>query len=220
MIKIKASPPAPRSKRAGVPEPCAIERTGSSFSFETIFIFFTGTKKYNKKKFSSIKEKIFDLISPEYVVRPDTPLRRRGGGGEAFFILALFLSSCTIAPEPIHFGKDACEHCKMLIMDIKFGAEIVTQKGKVFKFDDINCMVEFKREKDLQEADIAYQLVVDFHQTKELLSAEKSFYIFSEEIRTPMASKVAAFENEETGNPYLQKFPGKTFTWKEINELF
>ena len=57
-------------------------------------------------------------------------------------ILVLF-QQCTQEPEPLVYGKDVCQFCKMTLMDHKFGAELVTNKGKVYKFDDINCMLNF-----------------------------------------------------------------------------
>jgi hypothetical protein len=55
----------------------------------------------------------------------------------------LLLPGCDSGPQPINFGKDSCAECNMTIVDKRFGAEFVTGKGKVFKFDDVNCMVEF-----------------------------------------------------------------------------
>jgi len=46
----------------------------------------------------------------------------------SIIVLAL-LSACSRAPEPIVYGKDACTHCKMTIMDKRFAAEIITSKG-------------------------------------------------------------------------------------------
>ena len=48
----------------------------------------------------------------------------------ALFSLSAFLS-CATGPEPIRFGKDNCHSCKMTLTDKRFGAEIVTKKGKV-----------------------------------------------------------------------------------------
>ena len=50
----------------------------------------------------------------------------------AFFVL----TGCNPKPEKIAIGKDACAECKMTIMDPKFGGEIVSKKGKVFKNRD------------------------------------------------------------------------------------
>ena len=46
-------------------------------------------------------------------------------------IFILFLSSCSAKPEPFNYGKDICADCSMTIMDPKFGAQIITDKGKI-----------------------------------------------------------------------------------------
>jgi copper chaperone NosL len=57
--------------------------------------------------------------------------------------ISIIVIACSIKPEPLQFGMDACYTCKMTLMDNKYGAELVTRKGKVYKFDDINCMLNF-----------------------------------------------------------------------------
>ena len=59
------------------------------------------------------------------------------------FILLLLISSCNTEPQKINYGKDLCEHCKMTIMDKKFGAELITKKGKTMKFDSGECTCYF-----------------------------------------------------------------------------
>ncbi|MGB5288980.1 MAG: hypothetical protein WBN42_10875, partial [Ignavibacteriaceae bacterium] len=51
--------------------------------------------------------------------------------------LLFLLASCGSKPEPINYGKDECEFCRMQISDNRYGAELVTDKGKVYKFDSI-----------------------------------------------------------------------------------
>jgi copper chaperone NosL len=47
------------------------------------------------------------------------------------FVAIFLLSSCSEKEvEPIHFGKDQCELCKMGIEDAKFGTELITEKRK------------------------------------------------------------------------------------------
>jgi len=53
------------------------------------------------------------------------------------------LLSCSTGSQPINYGKDNCDFCKMTIMDQKFGTEIVTKKGKIYKFDSDECMRNF-----------------------------------------------------------------------------
>ncbi len=71
-------------------------------------------------------------------------------------LTSIFLLSCKAEPEPLHYGKDACHACKMTLMDKKFGSELVTKKGKVYKFDDTNCMLNFMNSDALQGEEIAF----------------------------------------------------------------
>ena len=59
----------------------------------------------------------------------------------SIWLILLFCSSCTIEPQPITYGLEACSSCKMTIVDPRFASEIVTRKGKVFKYDAIECML-------------------------------------------------------------------------------
>ncbi len=66
-----------------------------------------------------------------------------------FSILSFLLVSCKVEESPINYGKDACKYCKMKIVDQQHAAEIVTKKGKPFKYDAIECMVrDIKDEKE------------------------------------------------------------------------
>ena len=58
-------------------------------------------------------------------------------------IVVMGMSSCNVKPEVIVVGKDQCCFCKMTVSDPKFGAEIVTVKGRNYKFDDMHCVLAF-----------------------------------------------------------------------------
>ena len=52
-----------------------------------------------------------------------------------FFFFTLLISCGKKEAEPIKLNSDGCEFCKMKISDGKFGAEIITAKGRIYKFD-------------------------------------------------------------------------------------
>ena len=131
-------------------------------------------------------------------------------------VLWMALQACSVGPEPLRYGEDACHTCRMTLMDKKFGAEVVSVKGKVFKFDDMNCMVNFLNSGTLAERDVAYRLVVDYTVPEKLISAENAFFLKSEEIRSPMASKVAAFEQKTDMDRYKRAWEGIYLTWGEL----
>lgn len=135
------------------------------------------------------------------------------------FISVLFFS-CTAQPEPLVFGKDACYACKMTLMDKKFGAEIVTKKGKVYKFDDLNCMINFYNSGKEREESMANILAIDFAQPEKLIDVKYAFFIKSDKLRTPMASQLAAFEREEDFNTYKKKWNGILLGWGEVVTQF
>lgn len=134
-------------------------------------------------------------------------------------VLAIFLS-CSTEPEALHYGKDACHLCKMTLMDKKFGGELVTGKGKVYKFDDVNCMINFINSDYLGDETLAHKLIVDYSQPEKLIPADQAFYLKSDEIRSPMASEVAAFETEKAMLKYKSKLKAIYLSWGELSTQF
>jgi copper chaperone NosL len=131
-------------------------------------------------------------------------------------ILCLFIISCSVEPEPIQYGKDACYHCKMTLMDNKFGAEVVSTKGKIFKFDDANCLVNFLNGEELADKDIAQCLITEYASPGVLVNAKTALYIKSEQIKSPMASNIAAFNNKTTLLHYNDTWKGEKLTWRDL----
>lgn len=43
------------------------------------------------------------------------------------------------APSAIAYDREACAHCRMLIGDPRYAAQLVTTEGDVFDFDDPGC---------------------------------------------------------------------------------
>ena len=125
-----------------------------------------------------------------------------------YLIPLMLLFACQVEPEPIDFGKDACEHCRMLIMDPKFGAEIVTDKGRVYKFDDVNCKGNFITENNISEENLKYNMVIDFSEPQTLINADRAFYVQSEDIKSPMGSQIAAFNSQERAEQMLARWNG------------
>ena len=139
------------------------------------------------------------------------------------FIAAIFLISlisCSTEPEPLRYGEDACHTCKMTLMDRKFGCELVTKKGKVFKFDDLNCMLSYYNSPDVNPQEFAHRLVVDFTQPTKLIPAADAFYLKSAEIKSPMASQIAAFETKASMETVQKELRGIYLVWGELVTQF
>jgi len=134
--------------------------------------------------------------------------------------LSITLLSCKVEPEPLQYGEDACYTCKMTLMDKKFGAELVSKKGKVFKFDDVNCMLTFYHSGEIPPGEFAYRLVTDFSQPAKLIEAADAFYLKSPALRTPMASQIAAFQQKENMEKTKTEIKGIYLVWGELVTQF
>lgn len=135
-------------------------------------------------------------------------------------VLLISLLSCTAEPEPLQYGQDACHTCKMTLMDKKFGAELVSKKGKVFKFDDVNCMLQFYHSGEVDPQEFAYRLVTDFSKPATLIEANDAFYLKSPQIKSPMASQIAAFGEKESMENTKKQLKGIYLVWGELVTQF
>ncbi len=130
-------------------------------------------------------------------------------------IITALLISCNVSPQHIEYGTDACHYCNMTIVDRQHASELVTTKGKAFKYDAIECMVHSLQE-DLNDTEIALYLTADFNQPGQLMDATMATYLVSDQVSSPMGANLSAFENEKAAQKGKEKFTGELFSWEEI----
>lgn len=136
--------------------------------------------------------------------------------GLATTFLLFFLVSCSVQPEPLKIGSDICYQCKMAVADIKFGAEIITKKGKVYKFDDIGCMIRFMKAGTLDKKDISKTVAVNYEKQNDFLDVSTAVLIFSSQTKSPMGFNLAAFASKEAASKYTDGSTGKILSWNEM----
>ncbi|MFH6602521.1 nitrous oxide reductase accessory protein NosL [Maribacter algicola] len=132
--------------------------------------------------------------------------------------LILVLASCKVAPEEINYGSDACYFCSMTIVDQQHAAQIVTKKGKVFKFDASECMMNHLG--DIDNSEIAIFLVNDYNAPGELIDATKATYLVSEGIPSPMGEFLTAFETIGAAQKSKVEHEGEIYSWEELMDRF
>lgn len=129
-------------------------------------------------------------------------------------ILLLILASCEVKPEPIRYGEEGCVFCKMTIVDKQHASELVTDKGKVYKFDAIECMINFKNENTDKEFEL--ELVNDYSNPGELIRATEATYLISEQIKSPMGANLSAFAVDDSASRMQSEYGGQLFKWTGI----
>lgn len=121
---------------------------------------------------------------------------------------------CKIEPQKIAYGKDMCNFCKMTIVEEKHAAEIVTKKGRAYKYDAIECLINETNEQD--KSKIALFLVTDYTQPRVLINASEAIFLVSKEIKSPMGAYLSAFSNKVDA----EKYKGEIYNWKTIQQRF
>ena len=131
-------------------------------------------------------------------------------------VLSIFLSSCSVKPEPFKYGQDNCHFCKMGIMDPKYGCEVITKKSKVYKFDDLVCMINFLKSGMLEEKEISQRVVINFEKENDFIDVEKATFWVNPQLRSPMGSNAAAFSSKEAAEKANSTKVGTLHTWEEL----
>ena len=134
-----------------------------------------------------------------------------------FFVVLIFLIvSCSTEPQPINYGSDACDFCRMTISDKRFGCEFVTKKGKVYKFDSIECMIQYINANHFMQDQLARVLVSDYSNSDHFMEASSAIYLESENLKSPMVKGLAAFEKKNELEKIKQQFGGQDNSWDEL----
>jgi copper chaperone NosL len=133
-------------------------------------------------------------------------------------LMPFILAACNKGPKAIQYGTDGCDFCKMTITDKRFGCELITQKGKIYKFDDMHCINAFLGSRFIDSADIAEIYLVDFSRPGIFISSEESFLLKSEDLRSPMGGNIAAFKEKDSMAKFILQYPGESLSWKDLQK--
>lgn len=120
---------------------------------------------------------------------------------KTFFLLLMTILVCgcdskiDLSPKKIHWDRDMCERCKMVLSDRKFSAQVINpDNGKNYVFDDIGCVILWFQENSITWKEHAVIWVNDA-KTGEWIDARKAFYDVAN--ITPMAYGFGAHVKSE-----------------------
>ncbi len=138
-----------------------------------------------------------------------------------FILLSLFsisaITGCRVQPEPINYGSDECSYCRMLITDRKYGSELISSKGKIFKFDSIECLAAYyiKLEDDKEVS----LLVTNFDKPSNFLSVNDAVFVQSARLRSPMGLYLSSHSDEKVTENLIEMYGGKILDWEAVQNL-
>lgn len=128
------------------------------------------------------------------------------------------VAACAPEPKPIVYGEDVCVHCRMAIVDDRYGTELVTRTGLTHTFDSIECMADYVLGMDEPES-VHSLWVTSFQHPGELISIDDALFLHSEMLRSPMGANLTAFRSDTmTPAALVNSFGGVVMTWDEVLE--
>lgn len=122
------------------------------------------------------------------------------------------LTGCRHGPEAIAFGVDTCQHCKMTLLDRRFGGEIVSRHGKVFKFDSLDCLHSFARSHPGETSEDSQVFVLDGGGSGELLKADDAKFQERADLHAPMGKAILA--TKASANMAVGQF----LSWQDVQK--
>ncbi len=105
----------------------------------------------------------------------------------------------------------------MMIIDQKFGAELLTRKGKAYKFDSIECLLGFySQSQTVPEGQVHSLWITPFDAPGQLIPAESAAYLQSEKLPSPMGMNLSGFASREAALAMQQQVGGGIFLWRDL----
>lgn len=136
----------------------------------------------------------------------------------AVLALALIAGGCSSGPRALVAGEDSCEYCRMTIDDVRFGAMVITAKGRIQTFDSIECLASYVAA--LSASDRPRGVYVANHEhPSQWMDAAKATYLHQSQLRSPMGRELAAFPREADRNTLIQRYGGRAMVWSDVLAL-
>lgn len=129
----------------------------------------------------------------------------------AYFICFFLIVSCNYEAEPIRFNEDQCAYCKMTISDPKFGAELISDKGRIYKFDAVECLIPYMHENQNEYARV---LSIAYDHPGQLYPIDSLTFLISDSIRSPMGANVLSFKDKSLAKKHAEN--GAVYPWKAL----
>lgn len=135
---------------------------------------------------------------------------------QLLLVLALW-AGCQKGPRPVALDTDTCAFCRMAVSDPKFAGELVTDKGKVFTFDSLECLAAYVVTE--RESAQGTPWVTNYNAPGGWIKADEAFFVRSPVLRSPMALNVAAFKTRAEFEKAKGEYRGAEMRWADVLDL-
>ncbi len=136
----------------------------------------------------------------------------------AALLLALSASACGSGPRPLVAGEDSCRYCRMTIDDPRFGAMVMTARGRLETFDSIECLAGYVSSLPATSAPRAIW-VADVENPSRWLDVTHARFLYGGALHSPMGRRLAALDSAADVDAVRQRLGGELLSWSQVLQL-
>lgn len=133
----------------------------------------------------------------------------------AVLVLALSASACGSGPRPLVAGEDSCRYCRMTIDDPRFGAMVLTARGRIETFDSIECLAGYVSSLPAASPPRAIW-VADVENPSRWLDVTHARFLYGGALYSPMGRRLAALDSAADIDAVRQRLGGELMTWPQV----
>lgn len=131
-------------------------------------------------------------------------------------LTVITLGACSDVPVEVPYDRVNCDFCRMSITDRRFGAELVSSKGKAYFFDALECQVNFRLNNTSETW--RHSLATPFLHPGELYPTDSLVILRSTNGPSPMGMNLTSWLDEEEAT-FIESAEGDAlFTYPELLE--
>ncbi|MCA9732643.1 hypothetical protein KC799_10970 [candidate division KSB1 bacterium] len=103
----------------------------------------------------------------------------------------------------------------MQISDIQYGAELVTNKGKIYKFDAVECLAAYLNAGETGSEDVHSLWLINYQYPKTFVAVDSAVILLSKSLKSPMSLNLTAFSSMNAVEKYIKRSDDKILNWAE-----
>lgn len=140
--------------------------------------------------------------------------------GPVIIVLAAWVVSCDrtggTGPPEIRLGESTCAECGMIISEERYAAAILVRGDRgpePYLYDDFGDLLAHE---EAHPEFVVLGRYVKARETKEWLEVSEAVFILAEDLRTPMASGIAAFADRTAAEALQREVGGKILRYEGL----
>ena len=131
-------------------------------------------------------------------------------------LLAIAALAPTNAPAALDEGRPACDYCRMIFTDPRFGVEVNLKSGARKIYDAVECMAAAVLTDSVAVRDVKSVTLVDHARPGTRVPIERAVFLHCPEQESPMGQSLLAFATKAEADSTCPPRRGTRLDWRGV----